>query len=136
MPRVFQQLYNALKPGGRLLVRDTPKELLRHAQWYRFFPEAHEFAERRYSTLAEILKCLVDAGFQLRKADLWTDSEQLEGVEELIGRYKTMAFSWCRVYLTQKDVFAQRLADMRTELGDGAVQYEHSIYLLVLQKPG
>ena len=109
---VFGQISQVLRRGGKLLIREATLELIKESDWYSFFFDAHGYIDNRYASCSKIVQYLHQCGFLITNMEVCTETEHVSA-EEIVERYRTRAYSWCRVYENEEDLFEARLTALK-----------------------
>jgi ubiquinone/menaquinone biosynthesis C-methylase UbiE len=131
-PAAAAEIARVLRPGGRVIVRNTFADRLPDLLWHRYFPSARTVEQRLFPTTSEVLEVFTDAG--LRYVALEQVRHRFaESLTEYAGRLRLRAISVFE-YLPETEIergFAALDADVALETTPRPV--EEDCDLLVFQ---
>lgn len=146
--QAYKSLYNALAPGGTLLIVEAAKrdnyvgplcqKLVASDKWALFFPDYK--TERVYITQEEAHSLLVDAGFTPLSITVSTTETPFAGKSSLVGYLKPQLTFIAHLSDAQKEEFVSDLADAMIAIDpideNGIIHYKlDKIEILATKKP-
>jgi ubiquinone/menaquinone biosynthesis C-methylase UbiE len=128
-----QAAYQALAPGGDLLIRATCRDQLLRQEWHRYFPSSLALDSSRHRSQCELLAALTEAGFTGIVAEEVDESRWLSA-PDYIRMHEEKAFSLH--HLLPPAELARGLAVMKGELaGETRVAQVLEMTSMVAHRP-
>ncbi|MFN9198509.1 MAG: PfkB family carbohydrate kinase [Planctomycetaceae bacterium] len=112
---IYKSISRIMRSGGRLLVKETPREFLHRSSWYRYFLRGAEYARILFPTVDSIIANARDSKLNLQRVDSFDDVESVD-IDTLRLRFETRAFSWCGPYSPRYDEFDKELIQFLKEV--------------------
>jgi 2-dehydro-3-deoxygluconokinase len=125
---VLPQLHHQLRLGGTLLVRFTPRELIKRIDWFKYFSKAKQAAQERFPNLGATITHITHSGFHIDEVSLFDDQDCIT-VSEFRDRIMKGGFSWRHLYSSKE--IEDCLAQVEKNCQSGEYYYHHPTYLIV-----
>lgn len=112
------EVSRVLRPGGRVLIRNTFADRMRELWWYQFFPRAAEIEREMFPTTGDVAAAFSGTGLEVRSLEV-VHERLADSVAEFAARVRLLPFSTFE-HMTEEEI-GQGLAAL-----DAAVARETS----------
>lgn len=131
-PAILAQFVSLLRPGGRLLLRFTCRELIKSVEWFQYFQKAKEAAMYRFPSLGTVITHVESSGLKVLTAEL-VENSQLLSVPDFRERFMSGGFSWNNLY--SEDELLECVESMIAGTQSERIPFERPTYFLCAEKP-